>query len=458
MKSPRSGLCPRALVASLLALAAVQAVPAQESAGTVGPDVTVISLQSTLNFGAVDGIHAYSVGTTSCNVGDQPLWWCDEDRAYCDDTQHPVIAQNLYRLKDGRFEQLGASWLKHGFFSVNQPDVSCGPSCGPTLGGDQLGVGCTDPYSASLNGERGRNFGGRSEVHPTSGLFPFPATEVPFPQVIDQRLQVAQNDLDPVLNTGALYWVEGHYVAADDAAAGNGLNNASYRQVTVAGGSLDLQVTGATFREQPAIAAWPTIDPEVELLTLDSASLAGTERFHVARKVTELEGGLFHYEYAVHNLNSNRGARALLVAFPAATTISGVGFRDVDAHSGEPYDTTDWDTAVGADSIEWSTETCDVAPNANALRWGTMYSFWFDADRPPAGIRHRLDLFEVFTPEAIEFEFPAGILSEDFEGGDTGGFTKHPGSGAPAAEARDGNEKREGRRISRRPLKVRGSG
>ena len=31
----------------------------------------------------------------------------------------------------------------------------------------------------------------------------------------------------------------------------------------------------------------------------------------------------------------------------------------------------------------WSTQTYDQNENANALRWGTMYNFWFDADAPP---------------------------------------------------------------------------
>ncbi|HVS65458.1 MAG TPA: hypothetical protein VMT85_18365 [Thermoanaerobaculia bacterium] len=398
----------------------------QGSGQSSGPDVTVISLQDTANYGALGDLQAYSVGTTSCNVGDQPVWWCDDDREYCEDTQHPVIAQNLYRLKDGRFEQLGASWLKHGFFSVNQTNASCGASCGPTLGGDQLGVGCTDPYSASLNGNRSY-LGPRSEVNGATGLFPFPPTQPPAPQVIDQRLQVTRSDLDPALNQGALYWVEGHYVAADDAAAGNGLNNASYRRVTVAAGTLDLSLTGSTFREQPAIAAWPAVDPEVELMTVDTQyGPLPTERFHVARKVTGLGDGTYHYEYAVHNLNSNRGARALVVTFPGPTPITDVGFRDVDSHSGEPYDTTDWETAVSADSVTWFTDTCDVAPNANALRWGTMYSFWFDASRPPAGIVHSLDLFEVLEPETILFEFPGVLLTEGFESGDAGRFEQNP--------------------------------
>ena len=405
-------------------------VPSVEgTAASSGPDVTVIYLPDTANYGAVDGIQAYSVGTTSCNVGDQPLWWCDRDQEYCDATQHPVIAQNLYRLKDGRFEQLGASWLKHGFFSTNQPDPSCGPGCGPALFGDELGAGCTDVYNARLNGDR-NYLGPRSEVNGATGLFPFPPTQPPSPQVIDQRLQVARDEVDPALNQGALYWIEGQYVTADDAAAENGLNNASYRRVTVAPDTLDLDPTGGTLREQPAIAAWPVVDPEVELITVDTHyPPLPVERFHVARKVTALDvtaldGGAaparYHYEYAVHNLNVNRAARALILTFPGATSITGAGFRDVDSHSGEPWETTDWEIAIEADGVTWFTDTCDVNPNANALRWGTLYSFWFDADRGPDGLLHALDLFEVHAPEMVFFEFPSDARGAGVEGDDAG--------------------------------------
>ena len=33
--------------------------------------------------------------------------------------------------------------------------------------------------------------------------------------------------------------------------------------------------------------------------------------------------------------------------------------------------------------MTWSTETFATNQNANAIRWGTLYNFRFDADRPP---------------------------------------------------------------------------
>ncbi len=66
-----------------------------------GPDVIVGDLSSIAKWGAVGDIAAYSIGTTSCNIGDMNLDW------FAATSNHPVIGQNFYRYRDGRFEQIG---------------------------------------------------------------------------------------------------------------------------------------------------------------------------------------------------------------------------------------------------------------------------------------------------------------------------------------------------------------
>ncbi len=434
MKSESTQLTPmaRRRLAAGIGLAVIAAgalalvsVP-RASGGGVGPDVTVYALEGVQNFGAVGGIRAYSIGTRSCNQGDVPLNWCDEPGGCgggTTDEDHPVIAQNLYRLKDGRFEQIGMSWLKHGFTALQISAPGCGDgSCSPT-NGNFLGVGCTDPYSTGLNGSR--PLGLRSEVNAANGEYPFPYTEIGSNDVADQRMQVRETDLDPAQNPGALYWIEGQYVAPDDAAAGNGLNNASYQAAFVSGTSFNITPSGPTVQELPAIAAWQVADPLVEFGPADVPSTP-VQRFHAARKVTDLGGGNFHYEYAVHNLNSDRSARSFTVAFPGAATISNAGFHDIEHHSGEPYATTDWtiDTSTPG-AVTWSTDTFATDPNANALRWGTMFSFWFDATSDSAGITHTLGLFKPGTPTEIQFSMSPNleIFEDGFESGDTAAWS-----------------------------------
>ena len=148
------------------------------------------------------------------------------------------------------------------------------------------------------------------------------------------------------------------------------------------------------------------------------------------KKVTDLGGGNWHYEYAVHNMNSDRAAQAFAVDFADGTSISSLGFHDFDHHSGEyepvsgdPYSTTDWPGNVGAGDgvVSWETDTFAVAPAANAIRWSTMYNFWFDADAGPTEIEsHSIALFKPGTPCRIDFlQGPTVVFLDDFETGDT---------------------------------------
>ena len=398
-----------------------------EKLAAVGPDVVVFSVSGAGNYGVSGGHVAYSLGTTSCNRGDQPLNWCDQSTGCAPGAtshDHPVIAQNVYQLYNGRFQQVGMSWLKHGFVSTNSTTGGCtgasGSSCTPPpAGGNQLGVGCTDPYGSSLNGSR--PLGPRSEVNATTGAYPFPYGNVGFSQSYEQRIKVLTADVDGATHPGAVYWGEAQYIAPDDALAGNGLNNASYRPVTIGSAPNYLMTAiGSTVEQLPAVYAWRTADPAVAINNVDVA-LAGQpfERFQVARKVTDIGAGVWHYEYTLRNHNSDRAARSFAVIFPAATTFSNAGFHDIDAHSGEPYDTTDWAMAATEDRIAWSTDTFAFDQNANALRWATMFNFWFDADRPPEAVSHQLDMFKPGEPAVVHLPNIYDLFGNGFE---TGGF------------------------------------
>jgi hypothetical protein len=436
----RSALTRRVLIAACclagLAVLAVAGGGSAQAAGVIGPDVTVFSFTDISSYGSSGGFAAYSLGTNACNRGDAPLNWCDQNSGCAPGAgreDHPVIAQNLYRLKNGRLEQVGMRWLKHGFASLNGTNASCagaaGQSCqAPPAGDDQLGVGCIDPYVASTNG--GRPLGPRSEVNAATGVFPYPFSSPGGPYALyDQRIKVAATDVNPADNPGALYWIEGHYIASDDASSGNSFNNASHRQVTVGSGPIfGLTMTGAFFEQKPAIFAWPTQDPTVALVNVDTPG-GVVERFHVARKVTSLGGGLWHYEYAVHNLNSDRSARGFSIEFPDTAAFTNIGFKDIDHHSGEPYAVNDWSVSSAGSLLSWSTDTFATDPNANALRWSTMFNFWFDANQPPTSdITHTLDLFKPGTPSSVQFQITDGIFGDGFEAGNDKSWSGSLGS------------------------------
>jgi hypothetical protein len=293
-------------------------------------------------------------------------------------TLHPVISQNFYRVKNGRIEMLSMAWLKHGF------SVAAGSACNTCTdpASNYLGVGCSDPYGSSLNGSH--NYAGpRSQVNALTGAFIWPRGSLTNPGTLDGRMRLRYDDLNPDLNPGARYFCESMYVHPQDAAAGNGLNNASYREMTVqsqSGGNFTISFpsTSSTVREQPAINAWKLVHPDVRLFNVD---IPGEGRIVVGMRTTPRAGGGYHTEFAIENFNSHQSVRSLAVNF-GSNAISNPGFRDVN-YLQEPYSGTDWTPTVANNRIEWSTQTFTENANANAIRWNTMYSFWCDSDLPP---------------------------------------------------------------------------
>jgi cysteine-rich repeat protein len=358
---------------------------------SVGPDVIVGDLNGVSNYSSSGGVEALAIGTTSCNIGDDELLWIAENN------QHPVIAQNLYRLKDGRIEQIGMSWLKHGFFALQQ-DLCC--DCTPSNnGGDSLGVGCSDPYSSGTNGNQS-SLGPRFQVNPFNGDFTYPPADPSYSGAIARRLQVKISDIDPAQDGGGVYFGEAQYVTPDDAAADNHYNNASYREITVSGGgsAWDFQVVGDTVREKPAISAWRASDPTVDEINL---FVPGDGMFIVASKATDLGGGWRRYEYAVQNLNCERAIGSVTIPRTVGSVVANVGFHDVDYHSGEPFDGTDWSYTIESDGVTWETIPHATNENANAIRWGTLYNFRFDCNAAPETSDARFGMFKPGVPDDV---------------------------------------------------------
>ncbi len=393
-------------------------------AGT-GPDVIVGEIPVTVANYAVavndDGVlvDAFSIGTTACNIGDQVLEWFPIPAL-----NHPVISQNMYRLHEGRFEQIGQSWLKHGFASLQES--AC---CTCTGNGDwnHLGVGCSDPYHATLNGGQG-GLGPKHEVNAATGVFlPDPQDFRNTGNSVYKRLQVKIHDLDQKTFARAQYFVEAQYVHRDDASLGNDDNSVSWRHVQISESagpefSLSISPEHPTRREQAAIFAWKNLDPTVNIHTID-VPFGG--RYHIGWKATELGGGQWGYEFAVHNNNSHRSAGAVEIGFQVPTTITNTGFHDVDYHSGEPVlrlinrAPNDWLPTTVLDAVSWTYPApsggfADADKQANALRWATMYNFRFEADQPPHQLGQLvISLFREGVPATVSVDLEPKPLEND---------------------------------------------
>ena len=337
-------------------------------------------------YGSADGINSFAFGTTSCNFGDMVADW------YSGTNRVPVIAQTCYRLKDGRFEQIATAWLKHSFCAVSEP--GCG-DCQAT-NCSTLGIGCADTYWAGLNADA---IAPRSAINAFTGYYDYPFSIYPSgPSSMRGKLQFNIEDIEPTLNTDALYFLEGQYVSPDDAEWGNQDNNASYKWIYWLSAQ-NPQHMSSTQVEDPAIFAWPIFDPEVDLRPL---RVPDEGLLHVGVRVFDNEDGTWRYEYAIHNLNSDRSIDSFSIPLGDCVEVSDIGFHDVNHASGEVIDGTDWAVAVSPTEISWSTNTYDENEWANAIRWGSMYNFYFTANEPPSDVALTLGLFKPGNEPSVE--------------------------------------------------------
>jgi hypothetical protein len=388
---------------------------------TSGPDVIVGDLPDVEELGSAGTQVGLAIATTSCNNGDQPVDWFQ-----LPNTDHPVVPQNLYRMSGGadnteQFEQIGQSWLKHTFFALEDDacNIGCNTSgCGT---GTHLCPGCSDPYTAGLNGDQDQ-IGSRAWVNPFTGNFPTTANNHSghIHDGVSHRVLVDVDDLNTTLNQGATYFAEAQYVAPSEYSwcqahptECNMSNNASYRQYSVSGTtSFSFSPVGNTVRMLPAIWAW------AGATVSRSEPEPGNDGFwFMGYKVTNPSSGVWHYEYALHNLNLDRAIQSFSVPLGTGVNISNIGFHAPPQHPGwandgtfnnQGYSSTPWTVTQAPDSITWNTETFAQNQNANAIRWGTLYNFRFDADQPPQSADATVGYFKTGSPMMVAIQAPGG--------------------------------------------------
>jgi hypothetical protein len=386
-----------------------------------GPDVIVGDIEDVDQQGSAGTQVGLAIGTDSCNNGDTPIDWFA-----LPDTDHQVVPQNLYRISGGtdnteRFEQIGQSWMKHTFFALE--DFVCG-TCN-TNGcetGTHLCPGCSDPYTSGLNGDQ-NGIGSRAWVNPFTGSFPSNANDHSghSHNGVSHRILVEISDLDTTQNPGASYFGEATYVSPHEFTwcqshpdQCNMFNNYSHRGFHVTGTtSFTFTPTGSTVRMQPAIQAWAATGATVTEVEPDPGN---DGIFFVGYKVTGPNAGVWHYEYAIFNMNLDRAIQSFQVFFGAPVPLSNIGFHAPPQHPGWPHDgtlgdagysSTPWtvDTGNGL-TLTWSSETLAQNPNANAIRWGTLYNFRFDSSAPPISSNATIGFFKTGSPVTVAILAP----------------------------------------------------
>ena len=388
-----------------------------------GPDVIVGDIEDVDDQGNNATQVGLAIGTDSCNIGDQPVNWFALPQ-----TDHPLVPQNLYRMSGGtdnteRFEQIGQSWMKHTFEALEE-SVCATCNTGGCETGTHLCPGCSDPYVSGLNGDQDL-IGSRAWVNPFTGSFPSTANDHSGHNHdgVSHRILVNMTDLTPGGNPGATYFGEAAYISPHEytwcqshPGECNMFNNFSYRKFSVSGGPtfFTFSPLSSTVRTQPAIQAWAGTGATVSQAEPDPGN---DGIWFMGYKVTNPSAGVWHYEYALFNMNLDRAIQSFSVPLGAGVNISNIDFHAPPQHPGWPqdgtvgdagYSSTPWDVDQQTNSITWSTETFATNQNANAIRWGTLYNFRFDADQPPQTANATVGFFKTGSPMTVEIQVPGG--------------------------------------------------
>lgn len=349
-------------------------------------DVSIVELYGLTSYGHQgsypNGLNGLSMATTSCNPGNANIpWYAPMDR------RHPVIAMQMYRIYQGRFEQVGQSWLKHGFFALN--NNQCG-SCQDPNTGSLLGVNCSDTYSAGNNASQ-TYLGGRDEVNPFTGLWECEGSWFSNYQPdctrrnsgsgltsVDHRLQVLDSDLGLA---GAQYFYEAYYISRDESI--DRYNNISSRAISSmnwTGSQWTFATSSEPMRQGPAITRWGDMNAIATPRDEGDAILAV--------KTTDLGSGNYRYDYALYVHDIDRQIREFSIPVLDSATVTNIGFRDIDQNSGNQ-----WTPTRAGDKLTWATGTFGQ-PGANPLKYGTVFNFWFESTTPPTDSAGQIGLFK----------------------------------------------------------------
>ncbi len=368
------------------------------------------------------GTVAITPNATLKNTGTADVPWWEQFTAPeppYDNDQHAYLVWNLYRLKNGQFEQIGVSGLKHAFFSIN---VNC-----PCPGGNIVWVGCEDIYSISSN-DLDRYLAPRSEVIPASAqwgrcgsLFdadcdgvhePSGRSEGPF----ENRMLVDESDL---LDPDARYFIEAWYVVRDDI---DRFNTMGWREIDPQwNGSIWLFPTLGEFNQGPAIDAWIAATDgtaQIDRATLETPDGAITIVVRAAE-----QGNAWQYDYFVMNhdfmraetagsepdlvLLSNIGLAAFEVEHLDPDAALSTSFARADRKGGG-----DWTATIDPERIRWS-DSGD-AP----LDWGRGFRFSVVSDAAPGPAATRFfpgDASAILDAAVLGPVVPRVLFSDGFE-------------------------------------------
>jgi hypothetical protein len=205
---------------------------------------------------------------------------------------------------------------------------------------------------------------------------------------VKNRVTIKEQDL---LVAGAQFFSQIHLLHEGEALSARG-NNLMTR-----GTSFTWTGTTWTVGNVGAAALNSVLDRWPGATTGSAGNGADDGRFRVAVKVTGPVNGRWHYEYAVHNIDNQRGGATLRIPLCNAASAFDIGFRDIDGDA-----LNEW---LANDT---GSELVFTAPASNPQNWNTLFNFWFDCDAAPVAGDVTIDQARI-GPGALSLQVPSQV-------------------------------------------------
>lgn len=341
-------------------------------------DVRLSALNSVQSVARSGGVAALSMSTRITNDGanDVPWFWAINPPGPIQPVigQHPYLVLHIYRLYNGIFRMIGKTEVKHAFYSTN---VGCG--CG---GAQVIFTGCEDVYGVFNNSEQ-FYFAPRAEINAFSGSWSSSGSyfDVTSAEPVADNIRSRYSESDAFVNrltvnessisvTDAQYFAEAWYLVQGDT---NTYSSMGWREIQFfLTNGMWVASNLTALANGPALNAFVPLDSSG--LTESHTAIDTAEGvIHHAVSVTALGTGIYRFVYTLLNLNFDRGIQSFEIPVSPGVTVTNVEFADADFAG-----TNDWSFTASDGTLRW-----DMVAS-NGLTWGTMFTFSFEADAPPA--------------------------------------------------------------------------
>ena len=343
--------------------------------------------------------------------------------------QGGLLVYHLYRFMEGRLEQLGQSQVKHAFNSINTDTDAGSVACrAKNRSGRVVPSGCEDLYQAYSNANQAY-LGPRDEIIAHSVIWQrdgsiwdktgpaavpdghcdyLPQTQLyggqvpcmaPVTDVLDRRLSVPESEL---LIPGARYFMEAWYLVRDDI---NVFNSFGRKEINP-------ELNGVwTFAAVSAFGQGPVIDDYLSLqqsyaeqnskpVAAGNVDIVDTGEGHLqlVTSVIKIAAGQWSYDFALMNIDFDRAIDGFDIPIPPGMNVLETAYFDGDADSGN-----DWSVSFAEGMVKFQ------AQDEGILKWGSLISFRFVADRAPAEATAKLEVGLAGTPQTLTIKTLSGV-------------------------------------------------